>query len=300
MADSYARTDELAQPRTQLVAQQAQINGLLVERRHPRRHYARRFLPVILVALLPLSLLAAGPTFNDLNPNSVHNGNIQAIADAGITKGCDPGVSYCPNGLVTREEMASFLARSAGLGDNAPVTNAKTATNATNAGNANTVGGYAPNSLLRTARSQPTSAYLPLNRNGISVNSVTLTPPGPGFVLITATVLFYVDPDGGRVNYVEAWLQDTGATGAASQSPRWFRGLAARIAYAYADGGTISWVFPVSGTAPRTFQVLARQQFDPDVANYAQAYFTGDSGFGGTVTALFVPFAQDGGTTLTP
>ncbi len=48
----------------------------------------RRFVPVALVtlllALVPLAALAAaGPTFNDLNAGSVHNANIQAIADAG-------------------------------------------------------------------------------------------------------------------------------------------------------------------------------------------------------------------------
>ena len=56
--------------------------------------------------------------------------------------------------------MASFLARTAGLGDNPPVANAKTAqtaanatnaTNAQNAGNAATVGGFAPNGLVRVA-----------------------------------------------------------------------------------------------------------------------------------------------------
>src|SRR5437868_6912463 len=64
----------------------------------------------VLLALVPLALLAATP-FNDLNAGSVHNANIQAIYDAGITTGCNPGVSYCPNAFVTREEMASFLAR---------------------------------------------------------------------------------------------------------------------------------------------------------------------------------------------
>ena len=50
--------------------------------------------------------------------------------------------------------MASFLARTAGLGGNAPVANAKTAQTANiaqNAGNANTVGGYAPSGLVRVA-----------------------------------------------------------------------------------------------------------------------------------------------------
>jgi len=123
---------------------EAQVAALLDAQRRPRprRRLPRRVLSLALVALLvalvPLASLAAGPTFNDLNAGSVHNANIQAIADAGITKGCDPGVSYCPNGLVTREEMASFLARTAGLGTNPPVANARTAQTAQTALSAQT------------------------------------------------------------------------------------------------------------------------------------------------------------------
>jgi hypothetical protein len=112
----------------------------------------------LLVALVPLALLAAGP-FTDLDPNSPHNGNIAAIQAAGITKGCDPPdfTQYCPKDYVTREEMASFLARTAGLGGNPPVANAKTAltatdathaTNADQAGNAAQLGGQLPSAFL--------------------------------------------------------------------------------------------------------------------------------------------------------
>ncbi len=51
--------------------------------------------------------------FSDDNGN-IHEGNINAVADAGITLGCGGG-SYCPDNLVTREEMASFLARAMSL-----------------------------------------------------------------------------------------------------------------------------------------------------------------------------------------
>ena len=37
-------------------------------------------------------------------------GYINAIRDAGITGGCGNG-NYCPQGLVTREQMAAFLVR---------------------------------------------------------------------------------------------------------------------------------------------------------------------------------------------
>jgi len=125
-----------------------------------RRTTWRKRLPLALVALLvalvPLGIAAAGPTFSDLGEAApVHQANIQAIGDAGITTGFDdpanPGQrTYNPKGLVTREEMASFLARTAGLGTNAPIVNAKTAQTATtaqNAANAAQLGG------------QPASAY---------------------------------------------------------------------------------------------------------------------------------------------
>ena len=96
----------------------------------PRRATGRRRLAlatvlVALVTLTPLSLAAAD--FTDLNPGSVHNADINAIADAGITLGCEANARYCPDDFVTREQMASFLARAAGLGTNAPVANARTA-----------------------------------------------------------------------------------------------------------------------------------------------------------------------------
>lgn len=58
----------------------------------------------------------ADNAFNDDN-SSVHEANINRIADAGITKGCDPpdNTHFCPNEEVTREQMATFLVRALGL-----------------------------------------------------------------------------------------------------------------------------------------------------------------------------------------
>ena len=52
--------------------------------------------------------------FPDVDPGSVHAPGINAIAEAGITLGRADG-TYDPAGSVTRAEMASFLARAAGL-----------------------------------------------------------------------------------------------------------------------------------------------------------------------------------------
>jgi uncharacterized protein YkwD len=42
--------------------------------------------------------------------SNTHEDSINSLADAGLTRGCEPG-RYCPSGLVTRAQMASFLVR---------------------------------------------------------------------------------------------------------------------------------------------------------------------------------------------
>ena len=51
--------------------------------------------------------------FSDDNGNK-HEPNINRIASAGITAGCGGG-RYCPDGVVARDQMASFLVRALGL-----------------------------------------------------------------------------------------------------------------------------------------------------------------------------------------
>jgi hypothetical protein len=52
--------------------------------------------------------------FNDDN-NSRHEPSINRLAAAGVTAGCATK-KFCPTGLVTREQMASFVTRAADLG----------------------------------------------------------------------------------------------------------------------------------------------------------------------------------------
>lgn len=62
----------------------------------------------------PGSYLVPSPySFSD-TLNNVHALNIEAIADAGITRGCTT-VLYCPESNVTRGQMAAFLNRALGL-----------------------------------------------------------------------------------------------------------------------------------------------------------------------------------------
>ena len=55
-------------------------------------------------------------TFTD-TASSIHAANIAAIAQAGITKGCNPpqNTRYCPDRPVSRAEMATFLTRALNL-----------------------------------------------------------------------------------------------------------------------------------------------------------------------------------------
>ncbi len=55
-----------------------------------------------------------GDRFADVS--GVHEGNINAIAEEGVTLGCDQaGTLFCPDESVRRDQMASFLGRALGL-----------------------------------------------------------------------------------------------------------------------------------------------------------------------------------------
>ena len=86
-------------------------------------HRLRRGLIGLLVGVMAFTALAAsaqelppGGTFVDDDGN-VHEGNIEAIAADGITRGCNPPHNdrYCPLDPVTRGEMAAFLNRALNL-----------------------------------------------------------------------------------------------------------------------------------------------------------------------------------------
>lgn len=60
-----------------------------------------------------LGLPAGSATFEDVPPEHTFHGDIAALADAGITLGCNQaGTLFCPDVPVTRGQMAAFLARS--------------------------------------------------------------------------------------------------------------------------------------------------------------------------------------------
>ena len=85
-------------------------------------------------------LLGGGGGFTDVVAGSTHAAAIDDVAAAGITVGCNPeGTLFCPADLVTREQMATFLARALGLAPIAENRFSDVVTGSTHAGNINAV-----------------------------------------------------------------------------------------------------------------------------------------------------------------
>jgi hypothetical protein len=84
----------------------------------PALAVTREQMATFLARALSLSPAASGP-FGDISDSS-HQGNINAIAAAGITTGCTP-TSFCPAQAVTRDQMATFLVRALDLPPSAAI-----------------------------------------------------------------------------------------------------------------------------------------------------------------------------------
>lgn len=78
----------------------------------PERSVTRGEMAAFLVRAYSYTDAGAGDLFTDDN-GSVFESDIDRLATAGVTKGCNPpdNTRFCPESPVTREQMASFLAR---------------------------------------------------------------------------------------------------------------------------------------------------------------------------------------------
>jgi hypothetical protein len=84
----------------------------------PTANVTRGQMAAFLVRFLGLTDNGGGDLFTDDDGNIFEN-NIDILATAGITKGCNPPTNdhFCPNANVTRGQMAAFLVRALGLTD---------------------------------------------------------------------------------------------------------------------------------------------------------------------------------------
>ena len=81
----------------------------------PDRDVTRAQMATFLARALKLPE-SQGDSFGD-DDGTTHEDNINRLADAGITQGCNPPANdrYCPDQVVTRAQMATFLARALAL-----------------------------------------------------------------------------------------------------------------------------------------------------------------------------------------
>jgi len=71
----------------------------------------------LVVAIVPAA--AAASRFVDVSESNIFINDIEWLADADITRGCNPPANdrFCPKDYVTREQMAAFLVRALNLTD---------------------------------------------------------------------------------------------------------------------------------------------------------------------------------------
>ena len=85
----------------------------------PKDNVTRGQMAAFLVRALGYTDDGGGDLFVD-DDGTTFELDIDKLAAAGVTKGCNPPVNdrFCPNDAVTREQMAAFLVRALGLTDN--------------------------------------------------------------------------------------------------------------------------------------------------------------------------------------
>jgi len=88
------------------------VTGCAADRYCPSSALTRADMAVFLVRALDLP--AASKDYFSDDDGWAHEAAINALAEAGITKGCT-ATRYCPSGTVTRAQMASYLVRAFGI-----------------------------------------------------------------------------------------------------------------------------------------------------------------------------------------
>jgi hypothetical protein len=111
--EAIERIDALESELRSLRAAIAPVPSTVPSRRASRLRQAGAALATaILIVGVPLVTLASD-TFTDVPDTNTFHAQINAIALAGITTGCGPGI-YCPADPVSREQMAGFMHRGFG------------------------------------------------------------------------------------------------------------------------------------------------------------------------------------------
>lgn len=165
---------------------------------------------VTALVVAPLTAIASH-SFTDVPDSNIFHADIEWLADAGVTKGCNPpsNTQFCPKDNVTREAMSAFMRRFAKYIDAEDGSPAQ-ADNATTADNADTLDG-------KEGSAYTNPAVVDLNDNvslaaGVATTELaelTITLPSGSGVAIWGMVT----PQNTGVNSLATfWLQVDNAT----------------------------------------------------------------------------------------
>ena len=125
------------------------------------KKWARVAMIVTVTALIVAPLTAiASHSFTDVPDSNTFHDDIAWLADAGVTKGCNPpsNTQYCPDDEVTRGQMAAFMKRFAGYIDAEDGTPGQ-------ADNTNTLDGKDGNEYQGIMNGAPVESATPGRRN---------------------------------------------------------------------------------------------------------------------------------------
>ena len=174
------------------------------------------FVAAFVLFLVPVAAIAAGE-FTDVADDNVFKADIDWLADAGVTRGCNPPANtrFCPGSNVTREQMAAFMhrlaanqvvdaataveAEHAASADSATsadtATSAGSAAEADHAADSDALEGKALKDIAPVVWSQTDGSLGGVVASGTTeINSIGVDAPVDGFISISGSV--YITPGG--------------------------------------------------------------------------------------------------------
>jgi hypothetical protein len=163
--------------------------------RVPRRLVKAALVLTIVGAVIAPIAVSASHQFTDVPDTEIFHDNIAWLADADITRGCNPPTNdqFCPDDNVTRGQMAAFMQRlaEAKVVDAATAVTAESATtadSATTAGDSDTLDGLDGNELSRVAYAVSTgNAFVGDGLTSGTILTTSITAPIDGFLIMSAS-----------------------------------------------------------------------------------------------------------------
>jgi hypothetical protein len=159
------------------------------------------------VLLVPIVANAAVSRFSDVPDSNVFVSDIEWLADAGITKGCNPPGNdmFCPSAFVTREQMAAFMHRFADIAVLDDETSSVTHDMIVDGAVDSTKSWDEPGIAVKV----PAQQLFMADPSFGEVESISITPPAPGYVIAEMNGSVCIDHTGGTEDYLSYGFTDT-------------------------------------------------------------------------------------------